>query len=109
MANSPDTPGASHWIDVVASTAPVATVTVAPASANLAVGQDSVLFNAELRDAQGTLVNRPVAWFGTDSSVFVLQRPTTGLWAVVRARGAGTATLRATSEGKSGQATITVR
>ncbi len=106
-ASSPDAPSDSHWIDVVSSTAPVATVTVIPGSATLVVGQDSVLFHAELRDAAGTVVNRPVSWFGTDSSAFVIQS-SAGLWATVRTRGAGTAFLRATSEGKTGQATITV-
>jgi len=106
-ASSPDAPSDSHWIDVVASTAPVATLTVIPGSETLVVGQDSVLFHAELRDSAGTVVNRPVSWFGTDSSVFVIQS-SAGLWATVRTRGAGTAFLRATSEGKTGQAAITV-
>ena len=87
--------------------APVASVTVQPASANLAVG-DSVYFYAELRDSAGTVLSgRPVSWFSTDSSVFVIlfQGSTT---AIVRPRGVGSAFLRATSEGRTGQATITV-
>src|SRR3989441_7596650 len=53
--------------------APVASVTVQPATANLAVG-DSTYFTAELRDSEGTLLSgRPVSWFTTDSSVFVIQ------------------------------------
>jgi hypothetical protein len=107
-ASSPDAPSASHWINVVGSTAPVATVTVVPGSAQLTVGQDSVLFYAELRDAEGIRVDRPVSWFGTDNSVFLIQL-TAGQWASILPRGAGTALLRATSEGKSGEATITVR
>jgi len=89
--------------------APVATVTVHPSSASLAVG-DSVYFTAELRDAAGTLLSgRPVSWFGTDSSVFVIQfQGGTNPTAILRPRGAGSAYLRATSEGKTGQATITV-
>jgi hypothetical protein len=106
-ASSPDAPSDSHWIDVVSSTAPVATVTVIPGSETLAVGQDSVLFHAELRDSVGTLVNRPVSWFATDSSVFIIQS-SAGLWATVRTRGTGTAFIRASSEGKTGQASITV-
>jgi hypothetical protein len=89
--------------------APVASVTVQPASANLVVG-DSVYFTAELRDSAGTVLSgRPVSWFSTDSSVFVIQfQGGANPIAIVRPRGAGSAFLRATSEGKTGQATITV-
>ncbi|PYP45281.1 MAG: hypothetical protein DMD42_05825 [Gemmatimonadetes bacterium] len=89
--------------------APVASVTVQPPSATLAVG-DSVYFSAELRDAGGTVLSgRPVSWFSTDSSVFVIQfQGGTNPIAIVRPRGVGSALLRATSEGKTGQATITV-
>jgi len=89
--------------------APVATVTVQPASATLAVG-DSVYFSAQLRDSAGTLLSgRPVSWFSTDTSVFVIQfQGGTNPIAIVRPSGIGSAFLRATSEGKTGQATITV-
>ncbi len=89
--------------------APVASVTVQPASANLAVG-DSVYFTAEVRDSAGTLLSgRPVSWFSTDSSVFVIQfQGGTNPIAIVRPTGVGSALLRATSEGRTGQATITV-
>jgi len=89
--------------------APVASVTVQPASATLVVG-DSVYFSAELRDSAGTVLSgRPVSWFSTDSSVFVLQfQGGTNPIAIVRPTGIGSAFLRATSEGKTGQATITV-
>jgi hypothetical protein len=52
--------------------------------------------------------DRPVSWFTTDGSVFVIESAF-GSGAIIRARGAGTAHLRATSDGKTGQATITVR
>ena len=89
--------------------APVASVTVQPATASLTVG-DSVYFTAELRDSTGTVLSgRPVSWFSTDSSVFVIQfQGGTNPIAIVRPRGVGSAFLRATSEGKTGQATITV-
>jgi uncharacterized protein YjdB len=93
----------SHWIDV-ASSAPVATVTVVPGSASLTVG-DTLRFSAQLRDSTGTVLFRPVSWFTTDSSVFVIAA---GPGALVQARGPGSALLKATSEGKTGQATITV-
>jgi hypothetical protein len=95
----------SLTIEVVGSPAPVATVTVVPGSAQLAVA-DSVGFRAELRDDAGNLLtNRPVSWFTPDSAVIRLYP--FGVSAVVQVRAAGTAILRATSEGKTGQATIT--
>ena len=88
---------------------PVATVTVQPATADLVVG-DSVYFTAQLRDAVGNLLSgRPVSWFTADTSVFVIQfQGGTNPIAIVRPRAVGSAFLRATSEGKTGQATITV-
>ncbi len=97
-------------IQVVGSPgAPVATVTVQPPTASLSVG-DSVYFTAQLRDADGTLLSgRQVSWFSTDTTVFVIQfQGGTNPIAIVRPVGAGSASLRASSEGKTGQATITV-
>ncbi|HVH67463.1 MAG TPA: DUF4382 domain-containing protein [Gemmatimonadales bacterium] len=91
----------------VTAPAPVATVTVQPGSASLTVG-DSAGFTAVLKDAAGnTLSNRAVAWSSSDPSVLSITA-TYGAIAYVRASGAGTASLRATSEGKTGQATVTV-
>ncbi len=96
----------SHAVQVAGSSAPVATVTVIPGSANLAVG-DSVAFRAELRDSAGTLLpDRPVSWFSDDNATIRLD--SYGTTGIVWAQAAGTAILRATSEGKTGQATITV-
>ena len=93
-------------IRVVGSPAPVATVTVIPGDASLGVG-DSVGFRAELRDSGGNVqTDRPVAWFVSDSTVLSLFP--FGAQAIVRARTTGTAVLSATSEGKTGRATITV-
>jgi len=101
----------SLTIQVAGLPNPVATVTVTPGSANAAVG-DSLVFNAVARDSAGNLLyNRAYSWFSTDSTVFVIE--TTGgsfdgSYAAIRARGPGSASLRATSEGKVGQAAITV-
>jgi len=93
-------------VQVVGSAAPVASLTVVPGSATLAVG-DSVGFRAELRDSTGTLLtDRAVSWFATDSTV--LDVYPYGSQALVRPRASGSVFLRATSEGKTGQATITV-
>ncbi len=97
----------SLTVEVVGDLAPVATVTVVPGNADLAVG-DSAGFRADLRDEAGNLLyNRPVSWFGTDSSVFVVEG-SFGPSAYIRTRTVGSAFLRATSEGKTGQATIAV-
>jgi uncharacterized protein YjdB len=96
----------SHTVQVAGSAASVVSVTVVPGSANLAVG-DSLAFRAELRDTAGTLLpDRPVSWFSADSAT--IQLYSYGTTGIVWARAAGTAVLRATSEGKTGQATITV-
>lgn len=97
-----------HWMNVVASTAPVASVTVVPAADTVTVGQDSVFFTAEVRDTAGILLmDRFVSWFATDTTVIAVQA--SGQHALVRVLGPGNAMLRATTEGKVGQATITAR
>jgi uncharacterized protein YjdB len=90
----------------VAAPAPVATVTVVPGTATLAVG-DSVTFRADLRDAAGNpLRNRAVSWSTSDSTIINVHG--FGVQALVQPRAVGSAVLRATSEGQTGQATITV-
>jgi len=84
----------------------VATVTIVPSTADLAVG-DSAMFRADLRDAAGNLLsNRAVSWSASDSTIISLYG--FGDQALVQPRAAGSVVLRATSEGKTGQATITV-
>src|SRR5205823_6421499 len=86
--------------------APVATVTVVPGSATLTSG-DNATFTAQLRDAAGNILrNRPVSWSTSDPSVISVSG--SGTLALVQPRAVGSAFLRATSEGKTGQATITV-
>lgn len=93
-------------ITVVGEPTPVATVTVVPGSASLSVG-DSVGFRADLRDAGGTLLyDRPISWSASDTTI--IRVDAFGSSALVRPRRAGSVVLTATSEGKSGQATITV-
>src|SRR5436190_5651144 len=91
----------------VAAAAPVATVTVVPDTATLAVGDSARFFRADLRDAAGNLLrNRTVSWSTSDPSVISVSG--SGTLALVQPRAVGSAFLRATSEGKTGQATITV-
>ncbi len=86
-----------------ASTAPVATVTVSPASASLGVGATQP-FTATLRDAGGNiLTGRTVTW---GSSAPLVASVTGG--GLVSALVVGSATITATSEGQSGSAAVTV-
>ncbi len=82
---------------------PVASVQVSPSNATLAVGTGLQL-QVTLRDATGaTLSGRPVAWSSSNTAVATV---TAG--GSVLALDAGSATITATCEGKSGTATITV-
>jgi uncharacterized protein YjdB len=85
------------------SSAPVATVSVQPTTASVAVGQTTTLV-ATTRDANGnTLTGRTVTWTTSASGVATVS--TSG---VVTGLAPGTATITATSEGKTGTATVTV-
>ena len=87
----------------VVSNAPVATVTVTPATASVAVGQ-TVRLTATLRDANGNVLSgRTVLW--TSDNAVVATVDGTGL---VSGVSAGPAVITATSEGKSGSASVTV-
>jgi hypothetical protein len=88
--------------------APVATVELSPASPSIAVF-DSLAIAATVKDAQGTvLVDRRVTWTVSDTSVLYLAAAGNSN-AHFMARKAGNATVTATSEGKTGTATVTVR
>ena len=87
----------------VVSNAPVASVTVTPATASVAVGQ-TVRLTATLRDANGNVLSgRTVLW--TSDNAVVATVDGTGL---VTGVSAGPAVITATSEGKSGSASVTV-
>ena len=82
---------------------PVASVGVTPASEQVVVGQ-AVQLSATTRDAQNNiLTGRVVAW--ASSNVAVASVSSTGL---VTGISAGSCTITATSEGKSGTAQVTV-
>jgi uncharacterized protein YjdB len=90
-------------ITVTAVTVPVATVTVSPASASVPAGQTAQL-TATPKDSSGnTLTGRTIAWASSNTSVATVS--SSGL---VRGVVAGSATITATSEGKSGSSAITV-
>lgn len=86
-----------------ASTAPVATVTVSPPSVSLGVGGTQQL-TAVLADASGnTLTGRVVTWSSSSPSTATVS--SAGLLTAVAV---GTATVTASSEGRSGAATVTI-
>src|SRR2546421_12215673 len=86
-----------------ASTAPVASVAVAPGSLTVVVGRSQQLV-ATLKDAKGNVLSgRQVAW--TSSAPTVASVTSSGL---VTAVAVGTPTVTATSEGKTGSAALSV-
>jgi uncharacterized protein YjdB len=86
-----------------ASTAPVASVTVSPATAGVLVG-GTQQFTGTLRDASGNvLTGRTITWSSSSLSI-----ATISVGGLASGLVAGTATITATSEGRSGTATLTV-
>lgn len=84
--------------------APVATVAVSPAAPAILVN-GTVQMSATMKDASGNVLSgRAVAWATSASGVATISA--SGL---VTGVAAGTATITATSEGKSGTATVTVQ
>ena len=95
--------GKSGSATITVTPVPVASVTVSLASPSVVVrGTDQA--TATLKDAGGNiLTGRAVSWSSSNTSIASVN--TSGL---VTGVAAGTATITATSEGKSGSATITV-
>jgi len=86
----------------------VATVSVTPDTAVVAAG-DTATFFATLRDAGGNILSdRLVSWTVSDSSVARIEGAF-GQTVVIRAVGSGSSLVTATSEGKSGSASLFVR
>ena len=95
--------GKSGTATITVTNVPVATVTVAPTSANLQTGQ-TVQLTATARDASGNVLSgRVITW--SSSSLSVASVNGSGL---VTGAGAGSATITATSEGQSGTSGVTV-
>ncbi|MGI8498371.1 MAG: Ig-like domain-containing protein [Gemmatimonadaceae bacterium] len=88
---------------VTVALAPVASVTVAPTPVSLVRGQAQQL-TATTRDAGGTVLSgRVVTWSTSNAAVATVSSA-----GMVTAVGVGTAVITATSEGKSGSASISV-
>jgi uncharacterized protein YjdB len=102
--NSGTTVADTSQVTISGSTVPVATVTVAPNPASVAVGA-TVQLTATLKDAnQNTLTGRTVTWTTSNASVATVNSGT----GLVSGVAVGSATITATSEGKSGTSAITV-
>ena len=83
---------------------PVGSVTVSPATANVVAGQ-AVTLSATVRDTSGAVVgDRVVTWQSSNSSVATVSGA-----GVVTGMAAGTVTITATSETRSGSAAVTVQ
>ena len=95
--------GMSGTATITVGAAAVNTVEIAANSGSVIVGQAMTLV-ATTKDVQGaTLTGRTIAWSSSNASIATVQ--SNGL---VGGIAAGTATITATSEGKSGSVTITV-
>jgi trimeric autotransporter adhesin len=99
--------GQSGAAAITVGLAPVATVTVSPSTLELRDrnGERVGTLTATTRDLLGNiLTNRVVTWSSSRTSVATVNQS-----GVVTAQDDGTATITATSEGKSGTATVNVR
>src|SRR5438477_126500 len=93
----------SATVTVTAVAVPVASVAVSPPTPSLSVGGTVQLTAAPQDSAGNALTGRTVTWASSDATVASVS--TTGL---VRGVAVGSATITATSEGKSGTAKVTV-
>ena len=103
LAGCADATAIDPQVPQIPQVVPVATVAVSPTPITLAVGTTAALTATPKSAVGAELSGRAVSWSSTDESVAFVAP--TGL---VTARAAGTATIRATSEGRTGTATIEV-
>jgi uncharacterized protein YjdB len=96
--------GKTGTASITVTPVPVATVTVSPSAATVVVGGAQAL-TATLRDASNNVLSgRSVTWSSTVSSIARVDAGT----GVVTGVSPGSATITATSEGKSGTSSVTV-
>jgi len=97
------TPADTAAVTVTSTPVPVHTVVVTPGSASLRVG-DTTRFSTTLTDSTGSMLyGRAITWSLSDSTV-----ATIAITGYVQAIAAGTTTVRATCEGRTGTAVVTV-
>ncbi|MGZ8414322.1 MAG: Ig-like domain-containing protein [Gemmatirosa sp.] len=96
--------GRTATASIAVQQVPVASVVVTPATSNLRVG-DTLRLAAVTRDSAGAaLAGRQVRWSTSSPNVVTID----SLSGLLRAAGQGSATITATSEGRSGTATVAV-
>jgi M6 family metalloprotease-like protein len=95
--------GVSGAAAVTVTPVPVASVTITPATATLQVGAAAALAATARDSAGGALTGRTVTWSSATPAVATIS--TSG---VVTGVAVGSATITATSEGRSGSAQVTV-
>jgi trimeric autotransporter adhesin len=96
--------GKSGTATVVVTNIPVASVTITPLAGALTVGDTKTLTPITKDDAGNVLTGRAVTWTSSDPAVASII-PNTG---VLTAKAPGTATITASSEGKTGTLLVTV-
>ena len=90
---------------IVVIPVPVATVTVAPATQSVIVGSATPAFTATTKDAGGhVLTGRAVTWSSSDANTATIDAST----GIATGVAVGSVTITATSEGKTGTASLTV-
>ncbi len=95
--------GKTGTATVTVTAVPVATVVVAPTTANLTIGGTQQV-SATPRDAQGNaLTGRAVVWSSANTNIATVTQA-----GLITAVGAGNTTVTATSEGRTGTVTVTV-
>lgn len=95
--------GRSGSANISVAPMPVGSVMVNPASSTVRTGETTTL-SATLRDTSGAVVtDRVVTWSSSDETIATVSSA-----GVVTGVSAGTATISATSEGKSGSSAVTV-
>ena len=92
----------------VVQLASVASVTIVPETATLTAGDSGVYLQAVLRDSTGRELGGGASWFSSDTTVVFVYPCGSCSGDRALGRAPGTATVFATSQGKTGQATITV-
>ena len=103
VASTTGWPADTASISVVTTAVPVNAVAINPASVSLVVG-DTTRLRATLMDSTGSVVvGREITWTSSDAGIATVLA-TGG----VRAMSAGSVTITATAEGRSGTASVTV-
>jgi len=102
--------GKSGTASVTVTRTPVGSVTISPSNPSISKNESLVL-QATLKDASNAAIGpgRVVTWTTSDNSIVTLTQTAGTYTATVKGKKAGTATITATSEGKTGTTTVRVK